>query len=55
MNKSLSNLPDVHFGKVKKTDWRKVDDGEEDDDEELAQSDPATMKILGFDPKDIKD
>lgn len=45
---------DVHFGVPSNAkDWRKADvDTGPDDDEELAETPPDVVAILGFDPKD---
>lgn len=49
-------LPQVHFGKAgaKPLNWRKAKDTADVDDEELANTPADVLKMLGFDPKEIK-
>jgi hypothetical protein len=49
-------LPQAHFGKVgnKPVNWRKSKDTVDVDDEELAKTPDDVLKMLGFDPKEIK-
>jgi hypothetical protein len=48
-------LPEMHFGKAdaKPLDWRKFKDDSPDDDEELAETPPSMVAILGFDPLEL--
>jgi hypothetical protein len=50
-------LDNIHFGKVNgpKPDWRNFRNDEPDDDEELETTPRDVMKLLGFDPKELKD
>ena len=50
-------LPNVYFGDVTKQrpDWREVPDDPDPDDEELPETPPELVMILGFDPKDDPD
>lgn len=47
-------LPDAHFGEVAEVlpDWRDQPDEGADDDEELPQTSPDVIAMLGFDPLD---
>lgn len=49
-------LPQAHFGRVGKNpvDWRKAKDVADVDDEELAKTPDDVLRLLGFDPKEIK-
>lgn len=48
----MARLPNVHFGAVKlPVDWRKqLQPDELDDDEQLTQTPPEVVEMLGFDP-----
>ena len=49
-------LPDIHYGTAEGElpDWRKSEDDDEDpDDEELPETPPEIIEILGFDPLDL--
>lgn len=50
-------IPQAHFGKVGKAavDWRKAQQEADVDDEELAKTPDDVLKLLGFDPKEIKE
>jgi uncharacterized protein len=47
-----NDLPDVHFGTAiaRETNWRDQSDNDNDDDEELAETTPDVVAMLGFDP-----
>jgi hypothetical protein len=49
-------LPDLHFGRAdsKPLDWRKYRDDSPDDDEELDETPPSVVALLGFDPRDLE-
>ena len=49
-------FPEAHFGKVGKVavDWRKAKQEADVDDEELAETPTDVLKMLGFDPLEIK-
>ncbi len=60
MSKDNGTLPQAHFGEVRAPlpDWRKDKTkrhSERDDDEELAESPPDVVTMLGFDPLDLED
>jgi hypothetical protein len=47
-------LPDVTYGGKPPPDWRKAEQDETpDDDEDLAETPPDVVAMLGFDPKDL--
>lgn len=50
-------LPQVHFGKVgaQPKKWREEKIREIDDDDELKNTPPEVLKMLGFDPKEISE
>lgn len=52
-----TDLPDVWFGspESEQPDWREMDDEEDPDDEELAETPPLVIATLGYDPKDMDD
>jgi hypothetical protein len=52
----MKQLPNVFFGKVGKQtkEWRDKKLQEIDDDVELKETPEDVLKMLGFDPKDIK-
>lgn len=45
-------LPDAHFGESGKppVDWRKAPDEADPDDEQLEETPPDVVEMLGFDP-----
>ena len=47
-------LPDVHWGSAdaKPADWRNAPDEVDPDDEELPETPPDVVAMLGFDPLD---
>lgn len=49
-----NELPDVHFGspEAQPVDWRNAPD-DDPDDEELEETPPFVVAVLGYDPKDI--
>lgn len=51
-----NELPIAHFGKVgqKAIDWRKAKQEADVDDEELAETPEDVLKLLGFDPLEIR-
>jgi hypothetical protein len=60
MDDPMDGLPDVSFGEAgakPKIDWRKSPEleDERDDDEELAETPPDVVALLGFDPLDDED
>ena len=52
---SKLNLPKVFFGKVgnKPKKWREEVIEDVEDDEELKETPPDVLKMLGFDPKEL--
>jgi hypothetical protein len=56
----MNRLPDVHWGRVgESVDWRKLVETEDQidvdpDDEELAETPPDVVAMLGFDPAKTK-
>lgn len=58
--KDLPLLPDVHYGKITKQpdpndlELPEIDDPE-DDDEMPKTIDPALIKLLGFDPRELEE
>lgn len=58
MTKNVHNLPQVYFGPVtgKPLNWRKAKSLkiDLDDDAELAKTPSDVLRMLGFDPLDIK-
>jgi hypothetical protein len=51
------DLPSVHFGNASsdKIDWRENMPDESPDDDELHETPPEVLMILGFDPKELDD
>ncbi|HEX7387690.1 MAG TPA: hypothetical protein VF285_10515 [Castellaniella sp.] len=49
-----NELPNVHFGwpEAQPVDWRNASD-DDPDDEELKETPPFVIAVLGYDPKDI--
>ena len=47
----MEEIPDIHFGSERATDWRKVPDPDPDD-EPLPETPPEIVAVLGFDPRD---
>lgn len=50
-------MPDLHFGRADAPplDWRKYKDDSPDDDEELEETPPSIVEMLGFDPRTLDD
>ena len=46
----MERLPDVHFQDEEEVNWRDEPDDDDCDDEELSETPPDVIEMLGFDP-----
>lgn len=49
----MIEIPEIHIGPVEEIpiDWRSMPEEDDPDDEELAETQPEIVAVLGFDPK----